>query len=93
MLSELWNNLLKKSKQPANGFVLRLVLAYGIWKAFYAAINMVGGPIQQGWTNIVFKLGKGYATVTSAVLNTFGEATLPVGKTVNFYLDSKTILI
>ena len=62
-------------RDEATAFVLKIVAVYGGWKLFHYLVHDSGGEAVPWWAVLVHRLGVFYASVTSPVLNFFGENT------------------
>jgi len=83
----------KGDKRSANLFVLNMIIIYLLWKAFAYFVKHNTGAAHETWNKIIQFLGVIYATVTSAVLNAFGETTVQTGIGVLFPVENKIVYV
>jgi len=90
MQTEIQN---KGIKNPANLFVLNMLVVYLLWKAFSYYQKHTHGFVHIKWQKIIVFLGGVYAAITSFILNIFGEYTLHNGFEVFYPTQNKIIRI
>lgn len=80
-------------KDPANLFVINMLMVYLVWKAFaYYQIHS-NGFVHAGWQRLIIFLGSAYAAITSFILNLMGEVTVPRGIAVFYPVQYKLMRI
>lgn len=62
-------------RDEATVFVLKIVGVFGGWKLFHYLVHDSAGEAVPWWAMFVHRLGVFYASVTSPILNIFGEET------------------
>ena len=83
----------EKGKRSAGLYVFNMFIIYALWKMFAYYVKHSNGFVQQAWGRIIYRLGTVYASVTSLILNLFGEKTTHDGIGVLFLLLNKKINI
>jgi len=86
-------NLKKWSNDRATLFVLNMFVVYALWKLFAYYVKHSSGFIHESWGKIIISLGSIYATVTSFILNLFGERTVQTGISVFYPTENKIIRV
>jgi exosortase/archaeosortase family protein len=76
----------------ANQFVIKVFLAYGIWKLMYRFF-LNQGPLSEWWRGFTYSLGTLYASVTSTLLNAVGQHTNSSGKYIVYITSLKRIAV
>jgi exosortase/archaeosortase family protein len=80
-------------KDPANLFVLNMVVVYAAWKAFSFYVKHSSGFMHTAWIKFIISLGAIYANVTSLVLNILGERTVHNGIEIFYPVQNKIIRV
>ena len=83
----------KGDKRSANLFVMNMVVNYLLWKLFAYFVKHNTGAAHEAWIKVIYFLGTVYASVTSAILNAFGENTVQIGIRVFFPDYNKEIRV
>jgi exosortase/archaeosortase family protein len=80
-------------KDPANLFVLNMVVVYAAWKLFSFYVKCSDGYVHVAWIKFIIFLGTGYATVTSFILNILGERTMHSGIQILYPVQNRAIRV
>jgi exosortase/archaeosortase family protein len=80
-------------KDPANLFVLNMLVVYAAWKLFSFYVKHSNGFMHIAWVKFIIYLGTVYAAIASSILNIFGENTVQTGIGVFYPVQNKIIYV